>query len=323
MEVFARYLGKFSSLESLNDLLDFSRDRSCQANLILGGGSNLLFTKNFDGLVMKNEWKGIEVVKEDEQFVYVEAGAGEPWHPFVMHCLHQGWNGLENLALIPGNVGASPMQNIGAYGVEIKDVFHELVAYHIRERKKVVFSNAECKFGYRESVFKNQSKGEYVILAVTYRLKKQKDIHIAYGAISQELEKMQIKDPDAMQVAQAVMNIRRSKLPDPSLVGNAGSFFKNPEVSAVLWEDLHQKFPNMAGYPMPDGRMKIAAGWLIEQCGWKGVRKGDAGCHEAQALVLVNYGKAKGNEILQLATDIKSDVYLKFGVQLQEEVNVM
>jgi UDP-N-acetylmuramate dehydrogenase len=323
MEVYARYFGIFSDEDGLNALLDFSRERQCISNLILGGGSNLLFTSNYDGLVLKNEWRGIEITHEDENFIYVKAGAGEPWHPFVMHCLEQGWNGLENLALIPGNVGASPMQNIGAYGVEIKDVFHSLEAFHLRERKRVIFSNSDCKFGYRESVFKNECKGEYVILTVTYRLKKQKDIKISYGAISHELEKMKVSDPAPLQVAQAVMNIRRSKLPNPDVCGNAGSFFKNPEISSLQFEALRQRFPKMVAYALSDGRMKLAAGWLIEQSGWKGVRQGDAGCHEAQALVLVNYGKATGKEIVHLAQQIKTDVLQKFEVQLQEEVNIL
>lgn len=318
----ARYFSRFSSAEQLQELLA-SAPANGEPQLILGGGSNILFTRDFNGIVLKNEISGIHIVKEGEDDVYVKAGAGENWHRLVQHCIEQNLAGLENLSLIPGNVGASPMQNIGAYGVEIKDVFEELEAFHIYDKQVQRFTAADCAFGYRESVFKRKYKGQFVILSVTYRLSKTPVFHTAYGAIQQELEAMGVQQLSIRAVSQAVMNIRTSKLPDPAKIGNAGSFFKNPSVQKSFFEQLKGLFPNIVAYPNADGSIKLAAGWLIEQCGWKGVRQGDAGCHEKQALVLVNYGHASGQDIYNLSEEIVQSVLQKFGVELEREVNII
>lgn len=282
-----------------------------------------MFTRNFDGLVLKNELKGIELVKEDDLHYYIKAGAGENWHQFVMYCIERNFAGLENLSLIPGCLGASPMQNIGAYGVEIKDVFESLEAYHIRDKKIVQFSVNDCEFGYRESVFKRKHKGQFVILNVIYRLRKQPVYNTSYGAIEQELEKLQVRELSIKAISQAVINIRSSKLPDPVVIGNAGSFFKNPEIPVSKFEELKKIYPNIPGYPVNKDMTKVAAGWMIEQCGWKGYREGDAGVHAKQALVLVNYGNAKGQDIYILSGKIIESVESKFGVTLEREVNII
>jgi UDP-N-acetylmuramate dehydrogenase len=291
--------------------------------LILGGGSNILLTKDISGWVLKNEIAGIEKVREDDDYVYIKAGAGENWHRFVMHCIEHNWAGVENLSLIPGCVGASPMQNIGAYGVEIKDVFHELQALHVKDHSVHTFDLAACEFGYRESVFKRKLKGQYIILSVTYRLRKHPVLNTSYGAINDELAKMGIKEPNIRAISDAVMRIRSSKLPDPAEIGNAGSFFKNPSVTKQHYDELKTSYPSIVGYSNPDGSVKLAAGWLIEQAGWKGYRKGDAGVHAKQALVLVNYGLAKGNEIYELSSEVLESIKEKFGVELEREVNLI
>ncbi|MFT3822750.1 MAG: UDP-N-acetylmuramate dehydrogenase [Chitinophagaceae bacterium] len=318
----ARYFSRFSSQEQLAQLLD-EFTANGQQHLVLGGGSNILFTHDFDGLVLKNEISGIHIVKEDEDYVYVKAGAGENWHRFVQYCIGRNWAGVENLSLIPGNVGASPMQNIGAYGVEIKDVFESLEAYHIHEQHVQTFSAQDCAFGYRESVFKRKYRGQFVILSVTYRLSKRPHFHTTYGAIQHELEKMNLAQLSIQAVSQAVINIRTSKLPDPAEIGNCGSFFKNPSVEQHVFEKLKEQFPAIVAYANADGTMKLAAGWLIEQCGWKGVRRGDAGCHVKQALVLVNYGNASGQDIYNLSEEIVQSVKDRFGVELEREVNIV
>jgi len=313
---------RFAVFNSLNELQHILIRNSVQPLLILGGGSNMLFTKNVAGLVLKNEVNGIEITGEDADHFYVKAGAGENWHRFVMYCVDNNFAGVENLSLIPGNTGAGPIQNIGAYGVEIKDVFHELEAYDLHGNKQITFGLKDCAFGYRDSIFKSTHKGRFVICTVTFRLNKKPRYNTSYGAIEQELANMGIKELSIRAVSQAVINIRRSKLPDPAEIGNAGSFFKNPEVSSLLFNNLQKKFPAMAGYSLTNGNVKIAAGWMIEQCGWKGYRRGDAGCHAKQALVLVNYGNATGNQIYSLSEDILISVRDKFGVVLEREVNV-
>lgn len=322
MDVSARYFSVADNVESVAEISEY-RSKNNLSTFILGGGSNVLFTNDVDALVIKNQISGIEKVGEDDDYYFIKAGAGENWHQFVMYCITNQYAGVENLALIPGNVGASPMQNIGAYGVEIKDVFHSLEAYHLNERQPVVFSGGECAFGYRESVFKNKYRNQFVITSVTYRLKKKPDFNISYGAIEQELSTMGVKELTIAAIANAVINIRRSKLPDPAIIGNAGSFFKNPEIPAVKFNELKSIFPGMVGYTLENGNVKVAAGWLIEQCGWKGFRVGDAGCHEKQALVLVNYANAKGEEIFSLSRDIMHSVKEKYGIDLEREVNVM
>ena len=329
----ARYFASFTNLMELEAVCNhkpqttFGRRRlaagAANHKLVLGGGSNILLTKNFEGLVLKNDIKGIEVLKEDDQHIYVKAGAGENWHRFVLFCVQNNYAGIENLSLIPGNVGASPMQNIGAYGVEIKDVFYELEAFHKKEKIIQKFSLNDCEFGYRESVFKNKYKNQFIITSVTYRLSKQPSFNTSYGAIQQELEKMGVKEVSIRAISQAVINIRSSKLPDPNEIGNAGSFFKNPIVSKQQYEDLKKEYPTMVAFPTVNDEMKLAAGWLIEQCGWKGYRKGDAGCYSKQALVLVNYGGASGREIYELSEEIIFSVKSKFKVSLEREVNII
>lgn len=332
INAFANEVIPFNSVEELQKTLETSeqiKNNYQNSILILGGGSNILFISNFEGIILKNEIKGIQVIKEDEHHVYVKVGAGENWHQFVLYCIENDFAGVENLSLIPGNVGASPMQNIGAYGVEIKDVFYSLEAFHIKDKKIVNFSLIDCEFGYRESVFKRKYKDQYVITTVTYRLNKVPNFNTSYGAIEQELEKMGVKEKSIKAISRAVINIRSSKLPNPDEIGNAGSFFKNPEIQVPVFNKLQLQFPGIVGYNLPNGNVKLAAGWLIENCGpadgisWKGYRRGDAGCHEKQALVLVNYGNATGREIFDLSEDILQSVQKTFGVVLEREVNII
>jgi UDP-N-acetylmuramate dehydrogenase len=322
IDVYAKYFAEFSSVIDLHNLFQSNEGRQ-QPILVLGGGSNILFTKNFDGLVLKNEIKGIETIHEDEKYVYVKAGAGGNWHQFVQHCIQYNFAGVENLSLIPGNVGASPMQNIGAYGVEIKDVFHSLEAFHFEEKKIINFTLNDCEFGYRESVFKKKYKNQFAILNVIFRLRKNPHFNISYGAIEEELKKMQVEKLSIKAISDAVINIRTSKLPDPALIGNAGSFFKNPVVNKNKFKELKELHKiEIPFYKINEDHFKVPAGWLVEQCGWKGYRKGDAGCYEKQALVLVNYGGASGHEILELSEEIKISVLGKFGLILETEVNI-
>lgn len=322
--VYAKYFTEFDSLTQLEEIFETKKKLTPNPQLLtLGGGSNILFTQNFEGLVLKNEIKGIDVAKEDEEFIYVKAGAGENWHQFVLYCVNNNYAGVENLSLIPGNVGASPMQNIGAYGVEIKDVFYSLEGYHIQDKKLIVFTIDDCAFGYRESVFKNKYRNQFIITSVTYKLKKQPTFNTSYGAIEQELEKMDVTQLSIKAISDALINIRSSKLPNPKEIGNAGSFFKNPEIENSKFEMLHSKFPDIVGYNLSNGNVKLAAGWLIEQCGFKGYRNGDVGCYSKQALVLVNYGNAKGEDLFHLSTQIIASVNQKFGVELQREVNII
>ncbi|HRG81305.1 MAG TPA: UDP-N-acetylmuramate dehydrogenase [Chitinophagaceae bacterium] len=322
----ARYFASFTSEDELGEIVAMSLPGPV---LVLGGGSNLLFTRDFNGLVLKNEIHGITELHEDSEYVYVRAGAGENWHQFVQYSIGRGWAGAENLSLIPGNVGATPMQNIGAYGVEIEDIFWDLEAFHINDKRKVTFTNADCEFGYRESVFKKKYRDQFVILNVTYRLRKHPRFNTSYGAIETELEKMGIKELSLKSVSQAVINIRRSKLPDPLIMGNAGSFFKNPEITIARFEQLRTAFPDIVAYPLTNGNIKLAAGWLIENCGpqpgisWKGFRRGSVGCHERQALVLVNYGHASGQEVYQFSEEIVQRVNEVFGITLEREVNII
>ncbi len=319
INVSAKLFASFSNTNELGKMLENKNE----SKLILGGGSNILFTKNYDGLVLKNEIAGIEKISENDAHVYMRAGAGVGWHEFVLYCINNNFAGVENLSLIPGSVGASPMQNIGAYGVEIKDVFHELEAYNIEDKKLVTFSEKDCAFGYRESIFKNKYKGQFVITSVTFQLNKIPTYNTSYGAIEKGLEKMGVQSVSIKAISDAVINIRQSKLPDPKIIGNAGSFFKNPTIQNTQFEKLQHEFPNIVGYAVGENETKLAAGWLIEQCGWKGYRKGDAGCHEKQALVLVNYSNAIGEEILQLSEKIIDSVKLMFDVELHREVNIV
>lgn len=317
----ARYFGAFASLDELKGMLSFAGSKG--PALVIGGGSNILLTGDVDGVVLHNKLSGIEVVSSDEEHIYVKAGAGESWHLFVLHCIAQGYVGVENLSLIPGSVGASPMQNIGAYGVEIKDVFHELEALHLQEGTLHRFNVSDCAFGYRESVFKKKLKGQFIITSVTFRLYKTPRFNTSYGAIAQELERMGATELSIGLISQAVINIRSAKLPDWKVTGNAGSFFKNPVIANEQFQAIKASFPDVVHFPAGGDAIKLAAGWLIEQCGWKGFRKGDAGCYPKQALVLVNYGQATGAEIYDLSQDIIESVQQKFGVQLEREVNIV
>jgi len=324
MDISAKYFSTFSFWEELETLTE-QMPKSISLNpLILGGGSNILFTKNFDGWVLKNEIGGIQLLEERDDYYIIEAGGGVKWHDFVLYCIDRGYAGLENLSLIPGTVGASPIQNIGAYGVEIKDCILSLDAYHIQDKTFVQFKASDCAFGYRDSIFKNKFKHQFVITKLQFRLSKTPNLKTSYGAIEQELEKMKIKNPSIKDISNAVIRIRSSKLPDPNLLGNAGSFFKNPLISKTKYEELKNEYPSIVGYYSENSAfVKIAAGWLIDQCGWKGFRKADAGCHTFQALVLVNYGKATGSEILDLSDEIIDSIKSKYSIVLEKEVNIL
>lgn len=321
--VSASHYAAVHSIDELKELLA-NEELKQLPMLVMGGGSNMLLTQDFAGLVIHIKIQGIKVVSENENHVWVEAGAGEVWHHFVMHCIEHDYAGVENLSLIPGSVGAAPMQNIGAYGVEIKDVFHSLEAININTLGTVVFHNEECRFGYRESIFKNTVKGQYIITGVTFRLNKKPTLNTSYGAIETELDAMGVDKTQLTirDVSNAVINIRSSKLPNPAEIGNAGSFFKNPVVSAEKVAELKAQYPDMPAYPSGESQ-KLAAGWLIEQCGWKGYREDGYGVHKNQALVLVNYGGAKGNDIYNLSSKIVQSVHDKFGVELEREVNII
>ncbi len=328
IEARAKYFSSFSSADELGELLSLPA-MSNQKRMILGGGSNILFTGDFNGWVLQNRISGLEELKEDDHHVYVKAGAGENWHKLTQYFIQRNWAGVENLSLIPGSVGAGPMQNIGAYGVEIKDVFDQLEAFSLADKKVHTFTANDCEFGYRESIFKGRYRDQFVILNITLRLNKVPRFKTTYGAIEQELSRMGVQELSIAAIGQAVINIRRSKLPDPEKIGNAGSFFKNPSISRDRFEALKKQFPSLVAYDNPDGTVKLAAGWLIEHCGpaegvsWKGYRKGDAGVHAHQALVLVNYGNARGREIYDLSEAILQSVKQKYGVGLEREVNVI
>jgi UDP-N-acetylmuramate dehydrogenase len=292
--------------------------------MILGGGSNLLLTKDVAGLVLHNAIQGIEIVRKFNNKVWVKVGSGVVWHEFVLWAVKNGLGGVENLSLIPGTVGASPVQNIGAYGVEIKDVFVKLEAVALETGKVQVFNKAQCQFGYRDSYFKKEGKGKYCITSVIFSLTQQNHrLHLSYGDITRTLEQMQVTKPGIAYISAAIIQIRSSKLPDPAKIGNCGSFFKNPEVDRSVLEAIKVNYPNVVSYDLPNGKVKIPAGWLIEQCGWKGKRVGNTGAYEKQALVLVNYGGATGAEVKALAYAIIDSVKTKFGVNLEAEVNIM
>lgn len=320
----ARYMVEINHANDINTLLQVT-DFIGVPKLILGGGSNVLLCHNFDGLVLKMNIQGTEVVREDDDHVYLTVGAGVNWHELVLFCVEAGYAGLENLALIPGTVGAAPMQNIGAYGVELEQLFDSLTAIHTLTGQERTFSHADCQFGYRESIFKHQLKGQYIVTRVTFRLDKRPTFHTRYGAIQETLTEMGVSHDNLSikAISEAVIHIRRSKLPDPAQVGNAGSFFKNPEISRSQFDALKKEFDDLPGYPIADDRVKIPAGWLIEQAGWKGYRLGDAGVHTKQALVLVNYGNATGRDILDLAEKVQNSVQEKFGITVRPEVNVV
>ncbi len=318
----AGYLAIVDSIEDLDEIYQTGRFRS-QKKMILGGGSNVLFTRGFTGIVAKNEIRGIHIQNETEEDVLVSVGAGENWHQFVLWCVEKGYGGIENLSLIPGTVGAAPMQNIGAYGVELKEVFHSLEAYEIKSGKTVSFFKEDCKFDYRFSVFKGELRDEFVITKVFFKLTKNPIFNISYGAIQETLEKMGVEELTLKNVSQAVINIRQSKLPDPMDIGNAGSFFKNPIIERLHFEALEAQFEGIKCYPVDDDKVKVPAGWLIENAGWKGYRDGEIGVHDQQALVLVNHGMGRGKDLFKLSNEIKKSIQGKYGIELEREVNVI
>lgn len=320
LESRAQSFEEVKSVESLTAIIKNPELRAVP-KFILGGGSNILLTQDVDALVIKISIKGIEKVKEDNDHIWLHVGAGEMWHDFVMYCVDNEYAGVENLSLIPGTVGAAPMQNIGAYGVEIKEVVEMVETISFEDAASKVFSNDACLFGYRESIFKHELKGQYIITGVLFRLNKKPAYHVAYGDIQKTLEEMDVQTLSIKAVSDAVIRIRRSKLPDPAEIGNAGSFFKNPEIPEDQFNRLKNDFPALPGYPAGQGLVKVPAGWLIEQAGWKGYRDGAIGVHARQALVLVNYGGGRGEEIKLLSQKIQQSIEEKFGIRLNAEVN--
>lgn len=319
----ASYFATIRSAEDLRQLMSTETFQSLP-RLFLGGGSNVLFTNDFQGLVIHNQVKGIRIVQEDETHVTIEAGSGEDWHGLVMYCVDHDFGGLENLSLIPGTTGAAPMQNIGAYGVEVKDTITSVTAIDLSTGEEKVFSREECRFGYRESYFKHAGKGMYFISSVTLTLtRKNHQFNVSYGAIRETLKIMNVDNFSVRAISDAVIHIRKSKLPDPAVTGNAGSFFKNPTITLEKYSRLRNTFPSVPGYQEKNNMMKVPAGWLIEQCGWKGKRLSNIGVHPLQALVLVNYGGGEGKEIWKLAMDIRRSVEEKFHISLEPEVNII
>lgn len=315
---------KFVAVDSVAELKSVLKQHEGEKKFILGGGSNMLLTQDIDALVIHIDLKGKKVIQENEDYVWVECQAGENWHEFVLWTLAQNYGGLENMSLIPGNVGTTPVQNIGAYGAEIKDTMTSCEAIKIDTFETKTFSNSDCHFGYRESIFKQEVKDQYIITAVVFQLRKRNHtINTGYGDIQSELSKKEIENPTIQDVSNAVIAIRKSKLPDPKDLGNSGSFFKNPILLKSDFEKIHVQFPDMKYYDVSETEVKVPAGWLIEQAGFKGKRFGDAGIHKNQALVLVNYGNATGQEILAVSKDIQKTIYEKFGIQIEAEVNVI
>lgn len=315
---------KFISVHSTDELRDVLQQAYASEIFVLGGGSNMLLTKDIDKTVIHIGLKGIELISESRDEVVLKVGAGENWHQFVLYCIGKGYGGLENLSLIPGNVGTAPVQNIGAYGVELKDRFDSCEAMRIQTLEVDTFSTEQCEFGYRNSVFKNKLKGEYIITSVNFRLSKRNhQLSTSYGAIQAELDKHNIKEPTIKNVSDAVVSIRQQKLPDPRELGNSGSFFKNPVIKETEFKKLQKQFPEMPFYALHANQIKIPAGWLIDQAGLKGYRQGDAAVHKNQALVLVNYGDATGQEILALSKEIQDKIFKKYGIKLEPEVNII
>ena len=323
IDVRANYFYSFTGIEDLRFVFSNKKFHSLNI-LVLGGGSNMLLVNDYEGLVLKNEMKGIIVTKIEGNYTYVKVQGGENWHQFVRWCLSHNLGGVENLSLIPGTVGAAPIQNIGAYGVELKDVFHELTAFNVKTHQIETFTLDQCKFGYRDSIFKTTVKGQYIILSVTFKLTNNKhQINDSYGAIKDVLKAKNISTPTIQNISEAVIEIRSSKLPNPDEIGNSGSFFKNPEIEINEFLKIKESFPDIVSYHLPNGKIKIPAGWLIEQCGWKGKRIGNTGSYIKQALVLVNYGDATGKEVWDLALAIKKSVKEKFGIDINPEVNII
>jgi UDP-N-acetylmuramate dehydrogenase len=317
----SRYFVAVKSVDALLEAIAWSKAKIIPY-YILGAGSNILFTKPFEGLVIKIEIIGILKTNETASEVFLNVGAGENWHHFVSYCIQKGWGGIENLSLIPGTVGASPIQNIGAYGVEVQETIESVTAIDTQSNQPITFNNLACKFSYKSSLFKEENN-RYIITAVAFILKKQPQLRTEYGAIKETLREKGIKNPSLADLSNAIIQIRSTKLPDPKMLGNAGSFFKNPTISTIDFEKSKILFPKMIAYPISDDSYKIAAGWLIENCGWKGIRKGKVGCYGKQTLVLVNYDNASGNEILNFSEEIIQSVLKKFEIRLEREVIVL
>lgn len=318
IDVKAKKFVSISTLEELKEVLSIENEI-----FLLSGGSNMLLTKDIDKTVVHIDLKGIKILEESKDQVVVEVYAGEDWHQFVLWCVNHDFGGIENLSLIPGNVGTCPIQNIGAYGVEVKDVIESVETIEIKSGKTKTFSNSECQFGYRNSIFKNTLKGKFVITKVRFKLTKVKhNLNTSYGAIESELSSNNIQNPTIKDISNAVIAIRQSKLPDPKEIGNSGSFFKNPVISKSHFERLQEKYPKIPSYPIDEFTVKVPAGWLIETAGFKGKRFGEAGIHDRQALVLVNHGNACGQEVFKVAKHIQSKIYIDFGIELEIEVNV-
>lgn len=322
VEALARFFISIHSQKELQAVLSEPKFKNVE-KFILGGGSNVLFVNDFNGLVINMDIKGIEKVEEGEEFVIIESGAGVIWHDLVKYCVDNNWGGIENLSLIPGTVGAAPIQNIGAYGVELVDVFESAEAIDIKSTKVRTFEKQDCEFGYRDSVFKRRLKGEYIITSVQLRLSKNPEPNMEYGALRAKLREKSIDSPTIKDLSDAVIEIRTEKLPNPEKIGNAGSFFKNPEIQKEQYDELKSRFSTIPGYPTTDNQIKVPAGWLIEKSGWKGCREGQTGTYKNQALVIVNYGGATSEEILEFAKKIKNSVLEKFGIPLTPEVNLI
>jgi UDP-N-acetylmuramate dehydrogenase len=322
IEAHTKYFAEIFSEEELVELLSDDKCRR-ERKIVLGGGSNILFTKNFNGIVIKNSITGINVLKENEDSVLIEIGAGVIWNDLVNFCVQRNFGGIENLTLIPGTVGAAPIQNIGAYGKELADIFYSLNGFYFENCEKKTFSNSDCKFSYRSSIFKENLKDKFIITSIKLKLNKKFKLNTSYKTLNEYLEKAGIKNPSIRNISDAVAEIRRSKLPDPSKLGNAGSFFKNPEVNYETLEKMKSVYPDIKSFPSESGKVKLSAGWLIEICGWKGKRVGDVGTSPDHALVICNFGNATGGEILEFAMRVKEEVANKFGITLQEEVNIL
>ena len=321
-DVYAKF---FTTINDNDELIEFYTEYNnlIIPVLILGGGNNILFTKNFEGTVLKIGIMGIEIIEENDDFVFIKANAGEDWDEFVVYCTNKNYGGLENLSLIPGQVGSSPIQNIGAYGTEVKDVISEVHTFNISTKNTEVFKNDQCQFEYRNSIFKSHLKKTHIITSVVFKLNKKPILNTNYESVQNELFSKGITQPTIKDIRQIICDIRKSKLPDPQIIGNAGSFFKNPTIDKQLFEKIKEKNSDVVSFKLENDMHKIATGWLIEKCGWKGYRENNVGVHEKQALVLVNYGNAQGIDILNLAGKIKQSIFDTFGIELEFEVNII
>ena len=323
ISVLTDYYTRFSSIEELDEIINISTYKEAKNHLIIGGGSNILFTKNFNGIILHNKIKGINIIEETEELVFVEVGAGEVWHDFVQYCIHKNWYGIENLSLIPGTVGAAPIQNIGGYGVEFKNICNTVTGFDLVEKKMITFSNAQCNFAYRDSIFKSQYKNNFIITKVCFVFSKKKKFNLSYQGIQSALQQQKIENPTLQDISNIIIHLRNSKLPNPAEIGNAGSFFKNPIINLSELNYILNKIPSIQTYPINENLCKISAAALIEYCGWKGYRNNNVGCYEKQALVLVNFGNASGQDVLALATKIQESVLANLGINLETEVRII